>query len=499
MSTASRLRGVAPLAAVALLAGVAGVAGSYAAAGFTPAFAVAPIESFVARVTPGFLVTFAITVLGSLGQRLALGGAVALTAVLFASLSLAGLVTGRNVATRVDRPRAVLAGPLFGGLTVWTASALLTGALVESLGAGLGAGAVLLVAEATRLAEPTAHDAERRSVLTGLVGAAGVSVLGFTLGRRVDAGRSADEVPVTGESARLLREAEEKSLAVQGLEPLVSQNFYQVDINSVNPTVASEDWSVTVTGAVDEETTFTYEDVTARPSREEFNTLRCVGEQLNGRKMDNALWTVTDIMPFVEEAGLPDGPCCVMLRAEDGFYEEFPLEALRDGVLAYGMNGRDLPRGHGAPVRALVPGHWGEINVKWLSEIEVLEQEVDGYWEERGWHGTGPVKPVAKLHTTHDLEGGRKEVAGHAYAGLAGVSRVEVSTDGGETWTDAELSERLPGTDVWRQWVHRYESPGERHTVVVRMYDDEGRMQGEEETGPYPDGPAGWVRETVAP
>ena len=497
MDSVARLRGVAPLAAVALLAGVAGVAGSYAAAGFTPSFAVAPIESFVARVTPGFLVTFAITVLGSLGQRLALGGAVAITATLFGALSLAGLVTGRNVAVRVGRPMAAFAGPLLAALAVWTASALLTGALVESLGAGLGVGAVLALAEATRLTAPREHETERRTVLTGLASAAGVGVLGYLLGRRVDATRAPSGVPVTGESARLLEEARAKSLDVQGIEPLVSEKFYQVDINSVDPTTAPEDWSLTVTGAVDEELTFDYEDVTARESREEFVTLRCVGEQLNGNKMDNALWTVTDIMPFVEAAGLPDGPCCVMLRAEDGFYEEFPLEALRDGLLAYGMNGRPLPRGHGAPVRALIPGHWGEINVKWLDEIEILEQEAEGYWEERNWHGTGPVKPVAKLHAVNRLDDGRTEVAGHAYAGLAGVSRVEVSTDGGETWTDAELSERLPGTDVWRQWVHRYESPGREHEVVVRMYDDEGRMQGEEATGPFPDGPAGWVSRTV--
>jgi DMSO/TMAO reductase YedYZ molybdopterin-dependent catalytic subunit len=488
-----------PLAVVALLAGAAGVAGSYAAAGFTPAFVVAPIEGFVARTMPGAAVTFAITVLGSLGQQLALAGAVALTAVLFASLSLAGLVTGRNVAARLGRPAAALVGPVLAGLAVWTASALFTGAPVESLGAGLGAALVPAVAEVARLTDPKETDAERRSVLTGVAAAAGVGTLGFLLGRQADAARSPDEVAVTGEAARLLGEAESKSLDVQGIEPLVSDRFYQVDINSVDPTVAPEDWSVTVTGAVDEETTFDYEDVTARESREEFVTLRCVGEDLNGKKMDNALWTVTDIMPFVEEAGLPDGPCCVMLRAEDGFYEEFPLEALRDGVLAYRMNGRPLPRGHGAPVRALIPGHWGEINVKWLSEIEILEQEADGYWEERGWHGTGPVKPVAKLHAVNTLDDGRKEVAGHAYAGLRGVSRVEVSIDGGETWTDAELSERLPGTDVWRQWVHRYDSPGAQHTVVVRMYDEEGRMQTDEETGQFPDGPSGWVTRTVQP
>jgi hypothetical protein len=254
-----------------------------------------------------------------------------------------------------------------------------------------------------------------------------------------------------------------------------------------------------VTGAVEREFDIDYETLVSQESREEFVTLRCVGDSLNGKKMDNALWTVVDIEPLLEEAGItPDSEqCCVMLRAADGFYEEFPLSALREGMLAYRMNGAPLPRRHGHPVRALIPGHWGEINVKWVTEIEILEEEMDGFWEEKGWHGTGPVTPVAKLHATNRLDDGRIEVAGHAYAGTRGVSRVEVSTDGGESWIEASLSEPLPGRDVWRQWVHRYDPPGGRHEVVVRMYDEEGVVQPEEEASPFPRGASGWVRETV--
>ena len=253
-----------------------------------------------------------------------------------------------------------------------------------------------------------------------------------------------------------------------------------------------------MTGAVDETVTVDLADVREMESREEFATLRCVGESLNGRKMDTALWTVVDVAPLLERAGAPDD-CCVMLRATDGFYEEFPREALEDGMLAYGMNGGELPRRHGAPVRALIPGHWGEINVKWLTEIEVLEEPAEGYWEERGWQGTGPVETVAKLHVTNRLSDGRVEVAGHAYAGTRGVETVEVSTDGGETWTEATLSEPLPGDDVWRQWVHRYEPPDEEHEVVVRARDGTGTLQPEAESGPVPSGPTGWVSETVRP
>jgi hypothetical protein len=189
-----------------------------------------------------------------------------------------------------------------------------------------------------------------------------------------------------------------------------------------------------------------------------------------------------------------------MLRAQDGFFEEFPMEALEGGLIAYEMNGAPLPRKHGYPARALIPGHWGEINVKWLTEIEVLDRKKKGFWEKRGWHGTGPVKTVAKLHAVNHRDDGTIEVGGHAYAGTRGISKVEVSTDGGETWTDATLSEKLPGEAVWRQWRYAYE-PGDTnsHEVVVRATDEAGNLQTKSETGPFPNGPSGWVSERVRP
>jgi hypothetical protein len=149
-----------------------------------------------------------------------------------------------------------------------------------------------------------------------------------------------------------------------------------------------------------------------------------------------------------------------------------------------------------------VPGHWGEINVKWITEIEVLTEEATGYWEKRGWHGTGPVNTVAKLHAVNQRDEGRAdgtpvEVAGHAYAGTRGVQQVEVSTDGGETWNEAELSERLPGTDVWRQWRYEWDAEPGEHEVVVRTTDGEGDLQPEEFSQPYPSGATGWVSRTV--
>ena len=93
------------------------------------------------------------------------------------------------------------------------------------------------------------------------------------------------------------------------------------------------------------------------------------------------------------------------------------------------------------------------------------------------------------------------------------MSAVEVSTNGGDTWNEAELTERLPGAsgpaadvggggdalaaDAARSWQYAYDPPGGEHEVVVRAVEADGTVQPREETGPVPDGPAGWVRDTV--
>jgi DMSO/TMAO reductase YedYZ molybdopterin-dependent catalytic subunit len=185
-----------------------------------------------------------------------------------------------------------------------------------------------------------------------------------------------------------------------------------------------------------------------------------------------------------------------MLHAEDDYFVQFPIEALRDGFLAWKMNGEALPKSHGHPVRVLVPGHWGETNVKWLSKIELLDEEMDGYWEKRGWHGTGPVNTIAKLWSDSVLDNGNIELAGHAYAGTRGINQVEVSINNGETWQKAELSDPLPGDDVWRQWRFEFE-PEDSHDVVVRATDGEGNIQPKEQSNSFPSGATGWVSKTI--
>ncbi|MFB6116955.1 molybdopterin-dependent oxidoreductase [Halosegnis sp.] len=478
----------------ALAAALAAVGGSFAVAGFTPAFVPAALASAVARLSPGALVTFAITVLGDLGKLLNIAMGFALGVGLFGALTAIAIAVGR-------RTDMAVASPVLAGVSVFAAAALLTDTLFASLVGGFAAAVVLAVGPVLAYLPATTGVAPGRRHALGTVGTALATVgLGYAVGRNRGDGPSRE--PVTDPEVRsLLDDATAKSLSVEGLEPLVSDQFYTVDIAAAAPTITADEWTLSVTGNVEQEVEIDYDELTGMESREVFATLRCVGESLNGKKMDTALWTVVPAAELVDRAGA-SGNCCVMLRAADGYYEEFPLSALREGLFAYRMNGRPLPRGHGYPVRALIPGHWGEINVKWVTEIEVLDEEVDGYWEKKGWHGTGPVNTVAKLHAV-DRADGQITVAGHAYAGTRGISAVEVSTDGGATWTEATLSEPLPSPeadraiDAWRQWAHEYEAPGGRHEVVVRAREADGTLQPREETGAYPSGPSGWVSKEI--
>ena len=485
---------------VSVAAAAVGVAGSYAVTGYTPAFLASPIERTLARRMPGAVISFAITTLGSLGQQLNL-----LSAVMLAGLVLTLGTVGAIIAGQAGNNRLI---PTAGtAIFTWVVAVLLTGELVLSLGPALPTAAVVGLAQAidTHRGQAEPISSKRRRALSTVGVAIGGTAVGYELGkRRTSMGEEAP--PITASGADLadiegkLATARTQSLTIDGLDPLVSDTFYEVDINSIDPNTKAQDWSLSITGQVEEELTIGYDELREMEATNQFSTIRCVGDSLNGKKMDTALWTGVPAKTLLEEAGVQSGCDCVMLRAGDDYEVEFPVEALNRGLIVYGMNGNVLPRGHGYPVRAVVPGHWGEVNTKWLTEIELLEREVDGYWEQRGWEGTGPVKPIAKLHHDEMLDNGQRRLAGHAYAGLQGVSRVEVSTDGGSSWSDATLSDPLPAADgdgdaqdAWRQWEYSYDPPGRSHTAVVRMVDAEGTVQTDEETGPRPTGPTGWV------
>lgn len=482
---------------LSIFAGVAGVTGATVVGGARGSL-VEPFASLLARYTPAIVFRYLRNELGStlqgfLAIALAVGAVAAVTLV---------VVWGAH---RVNRP--VTGGPLaVVGTTI--VAALLTGTILPAVGAGVGAGLVVAVGElAASWSGRATPRSDRRRFLGGLATALGIATFGQTGGRIGGGGDGGGDPLAEGGKElatvdqdrveSLLSTAEERSLDVEGIEPLVSEDFYTVDINPHDPTVNAESWSLRVTGEVDNVRVLNYDTIREMEPEHRFVTLRCVSDEVNDYAIDNALWTG---VPFstVMEGTNPRGEY-VKLHAADGYSVGFPLEAVENGFLAYGMNGNVLPQEHGFPLRALVPGHWGETNAKWLTKIQITEELEDGYWESRGWEGTGPVHTVAKIHSVDRGADGRIEVAGPAYAGERGISGVEVSTDAGKTWEAADLSDPLPSDDVWRQWRYEYDAPGQKHAVYARAIEADGTVQPEELQDPFPEGATGYANRTIEP
>lgn len=480
-----------------LLAGIVGLSASYLLAGATAGFVAVPVNALIVDLMPAPILTFSILTLGKLGELIGFVMALALVVVVFGAATL----VGRAIA---DHPfGAVVYAALFTGIFTLVA----TTTPLPSLGTAVAVGVVVAFLEFE--GDDELVDESRRGVLKAAGVVVGFGVVSYIIGSRAHSATasrrnlvesmpwdSERQAEANQEIQRRLEEAASKSLDVRELPSLVSpiEEFYEVDINYLDPQVPPADWELNVTGAVENEFSVTYAELVEMPHEHRFVTLRCVSDPLNGDLIDTALWTGVPVERLFDRAN-PQGEF-VVLRAKDGYYQEFPMDAFENGFLAYGMNGTLLPTDHGAPVRALVLGHWGEVNVKWLTDIEIHESKVIGYWEHRGWHGTGPVHTVAKLRTVNHL-GDRTQVAGHAYAGTRGIGGVQVSVDGGDTWAEARLSDPLGDTDAWRQWVYEWSPPTGQHTVVVRAVNEDGTVQPMERQKPHPSGATGWVTQEI--
>ena len=482
-----------------LLAAVGAVAGSYAYAGFSQAFIVEPAAAFLTENTPAVLVNTVLDSLGNLAQPARLATAAAI------SLAVITVVVWLALELEVVGDRQYLGVPLTAA-GVWLLASASTGAYVAAVAAAVPAalivGLVSFLGANDPLSVRTARkvDDRKRATLKTGVGVAGLAGASYFLGQRRTPEGSVQYLgggtspPV--EVQQLLNRAEQLQFDLPGAPGLVSEigSFYTVDIATVAPMVDSASWSLTITGAVENEVEISYDELREMEAEHFYSTLRCVGERLNERKMDNAVWTGVPLSRLLEEAG-PQAEEAIS-RADDGYFVSTSRQELEESYVVYGMNGRLLPREHGHPVRLMVPGNWGEVNTKWLTELEFTD-EPEGYWENRGWTGTGEVRQIAKIWSV-DRSGEGVTVGGHAYACCAEIQRVEVSTDGGTNWTEAELTEPLGAVDSWHQWRYTFD-PAEPTDLIARAVDADGNVQPEMQSDAFPDGPSGWVSRTIEP
>lgn len=305
---------------------------------------------------------------------------------------------------------------------------------------------------------------------------------------------------------------------VEDVTPLITpvSDFYLIDAALTSPEVNRESWSLKVDGAgVTNPLDLSYSDLLSMSTREVDVTLSCVSNEVGGGLVSNARWTGVMLSDVLNEAGLTRDSLNaanrqLVGRSVDGWTGGFDSSIAFDGreaILAFGMNGNELPVRHGYPVRLVVPGLYGYVSAtKWLEEIELTDWDFDAYWIRRTWTKEGPVKTSSRIDTVSadsDLTAGSIPIGGVAWAPHRGISRVEVSTDGGDTWNEAELAAQL-SEDTWRQYVYDWDAPSGEHTIQVRATDGEGETQTARERGPHggggTDGATGYhsVNVTVA-
>jgi len=220
----------------------------------------------------------------------------------------------------------------------------------------------------------------------------------------------------------------------------------------------------------------------------------------------NAEWTGTSLKGVLEAAGV-DGDAVEILftgldqgvQGEEVQYYQRSLtieEATRDEVLlVYEMNGRPLEPQHGSPLRLVVPGWYGMTSVKWLDRIEAVGEPFNGYQMLATYRysqsADDPGEPVDLIRVralmippgipdfmtrTRLVKPGPVTLAGRAWAGRLGISRVETSTDRGATWSDAQLGVQ-PSKFAWRGWTAQWNAAVGKHTLMVRATDTEGNRQ----------------------
>jgi hypothetical protein len=189
----------------------------------------------------------------------------------------------------------------------------------------------------------------------------------------------------------------------------------------------------------------------------------------------------------------------LVLRARDDYSDSISLErAMGEGtLLVYEMNGEPLTPEHGSPLRLLVPGIYGMKNVKWITSIEAVDFDFKGFWQRRGWDDRAEYRTISRIDAPDSSVKSETSIAGIAFAGDRGIGKVEVSTDGGETWEPAEIKPAL-STYTWVLWHKRWTParPG-KHKVLVRATDGRGETQTSQYAPPGPSGSSGYHAKVV--
>src|SRR6202022_2590091 len=337
----------------------------------------------------------------------------------------------------------------------------------------------------------------------------------------------ADDISQFSSAGMIIRQKEPKNLEApfdQIDSYLTPNELFYIRSHFPIPNLDRASYQLRIDGAVRRPLALSYEELRSMRSETRVATLECAGNrrvflvpQAQGAQWElgavsNAEWTGVPLRALLERAEVREDACEIVFEGADrGTPKEEPIpptpisyvwslpraKALQPEVLiAYQMNGRDLPRDHGFPVRAIVPGHYGMASVKWLTGIRAVHEPFHGYWQtsDYGYWDSMDGKPVrralgemklkseiARPRVYETLAANRiYPVCGAAWAGETDVTEIAVSTDDGQTWAEAHFIDPVR-RHAWRRWKFDWLTPKEpgQYTLLARAKDADGLIKPE--------------------
>jgi DMSO/TMAO reductase YedYZ molybdopterin-dependent catalytic subunit len=478
---------------------------------------VVAVGGVVVDASPTPVKEWAVRELGA-ADKPVLVGSVVVGALVLAAVS--GLLARRHLAAGaaaqvllvVVAAAAVLIGPGTGALDLLPALvALLLGpsllwALAHRAASGMPSAEV--ATGPGHRSEAPSVSTSRRGVLVLTASAAALAAVAAVSGQAVVRARTRLGALVLPRAARPLPPLpaglEETH---EGISPLrtPTADFYRVDTKLTVPLVDHTGWRLHIDGDVDEELSFSYDDLVAGRAGELVErdiTLTCVSNEVGGNLLGSARWTGVLLAPLLERAGVGRRADQVLSTDVEGFTISTPLSAVldgRDAMVAIGLNGEVLPREHGFPARLVVPGLYGFVGAtKWVTRLTLTRyEEVTAYWTDRGWATQAPIRLSSRIDTPKPLSTvpvGPGVIGGVAWAQPIGVAKVEVRIDGGG-WKEARLGPEVDDAH-WRQWFLPWEATPGQHRLAVRCTDKDGTVQTAVRATPFPQGSSG-IQEVV--
>lgn len=446
----------------------------------------------LARWIPGPLVTAAIERLGHAALPL-LGASVVVMYLAAGALAL-------SLARRSSQPTAWAAGSMAAAFAAGGLAAPGELSPAGALAGGVLAGAAyaLLLTRLARLRNSLArapHPGRRRAV--GELAAIAAGLVGAGVAARLLLPGSAGRL-LTSAGAR--RPRRPSFPTIRGLSPEVTSvaNHYVVDVDLSDPIVDAGSWQLRVHGLVERPLTLGFDELQQRFAlASEYATLTCISNPVGGPLVGNSAWQGPRLAEVLAAARPRPGAVGLAVTCADGYTAGIPLDAARhrSALVAIAQNGEALSRAHGFPCRLRVPAFYGILNPKWVTDIEVIDRPFLGYWAQQGWSRTGVVHTESRIDTPRRARAGQPTwIAGVAWAGIRGISAVEVSTDDGRTWIPARLRRPLSPW-AWTQWVFRWTPlAAGGHVLTCRARDRQGRWQDPGARPPHPSGATGYHR-----